>query len=91
VPQIVAILKVGSAVSDFHDPDDSDETEFGLGPGMIDPMLRSNRALSVEQQLQEIYATPKTFDSAANNIPLGDPETTPVPRLLPGEPEADRG
>lgn len=57
---------------------------------MIDPMLRSNRGLSVEQQLQEIYAKPKTFDSAANNIQQGDPETTPVPRLLPGETEADR-
>jgi hypothetical protein len=77
-------------MTDFHDPDDSDETEFGLGRGMIDPQVRSNRALTTEQELQEIYALPKTFDGAANNIPLGDPETTPVPRLLPGETEADR-
>lgn len=77
-------------MSDFHDPDDPNESEFGLGMGMIDPMLRSNRALSVEQQLQEIYAKPKTFDAEANGIDPGDPTTTPVPRLLPGETEADR-
>jgi hypothetical protein len=78
-------------MSDFHDADSADESEFGLGPGMIDPYLRSNRALSVEQELQEIYALPKTFDAEANGIDIGSPDTTPVPRLLPGETEADRG
>lgn len=78
-------------MSDFHDPDSTDESEFGLGPGLIDPMVRANRALTNEQQLQEIYALPKTFDSAnAPSIVPTTPDTTPVPRLLPGETEADR-
>lgn len=77
-------------MSDFHDLDDSEETEFGLGPGLIDPQVRSTRALSGAQQLQEIYAKPHTFDSEANKIDPGDPTTTPVPRLLPGETAADR-
>lgn len=58
--------------------------------GLIDPQVRSNRALTTEQQLQEIYALPKTFDSEANNIKRPNPEDTPVPRLLSGETEADR-
>jgi hypothetical protein len=78
-------------MSDFHDADSADESEFGLGPGLIDPYLRSNRALSTEQQLQEIYALPKTFDAEANNISRPAPDVTPVPRLAPGETEADRG
>jgi hypothetical protein len=77
-------------VSDFHDPDDPNESEFGLGPGLIDPQLRANRALTAEQELQEIYALPKTFDGAANGIPAAEQATTPLPRLLPGETEADR-
>lgn len=84
-------MKVGTAVSDFHDPDSGDESEFGLGPGLIDPQNRANRLLSPGQELMEIYALPKTFDSAANGIDVGDASTTPVPRLLPGETEAERG
>lgn len=79
-------------MSDFHDPDDPNESEFGLGPGLIDPQNRANRSLPVEQQLMEIYALPRTFDSAdAPSVPHQTPDTTPVPRLLPGETEADRG
>ena len=77
-------------MSDFHDADSGDESEFGLGPGVIDPYLRSNRALTTEQQLQEIYALPKTFDSEANGIIRPAQDVTPVPRLLPGEEETDR-
>jgi len=79
------------AVSDFHSADDPNESEFGLGPGMIDPQNRANRVLTTEQELQEIYALPKTFDAEANGIVRPKPEDTPVPRLLPGESEADRG
>jgi hypothetical protein len=76
-------------MSDLHDPDSTDETEFGLGPGLIDPISRRNRNITAEQELQEIYARPKTFDGSMPNRP--DLEDTPVPRLLPGETEADRG
>lgn len=71
-----------------RDVDDPNETEFGLGPGMIDPQLRKDRVLTAEQELQEIYSLPKTFDNSMPNRP--DPQDTPVPRLLPGESESDR-
>lgn len=61
----------------------ADESEFGLGPGMIDPGMRSDRSLPVEQQLWEIAAR-------RDPEPL-DVSEVPVPRLLPGEEEADRG
>lgn len=77
-------------MSDFHDADSGDESEFGLGPGMIEASERANRSMPLHQELWEIYAIPKTFDGATNGIPVGDPETTPVPRLLPDETEADR-
>lgn len=32
-------------------------TEFGGGPGLIDPVLRADRNLTPEQELMEIYAT----------------------------------
>lgn len=77
-------------VSDKRNVDSADESEFGLGVGMIDAGVRKDRALSTEQQLMEIYALPKTFDGAANGVDLGDQFTTPVPRLLPTETIADR-
>lgn len=80
-----------AVVSDFHDSDDPNESEFGLGRGAIDPQNRKNRVLPVEQELWEIYALPKTFDAEANGVVRPKPEDTPVPRLLPGETEADRG
>jgi hypothetical protein len=70
-----------------RDGDAVDESEFGLGPGMIDPTSRADRAIEGYQELQEIYSRPKTFGG------LGTPrlpEETPVPRLLPGESELDR-
>lgn len=58
---------------------------------MIDPYNRANRILEPWQEMAEIKALPKTFDSAeATSIKPSTPETTPVPRLLPGETEADR-
>lgn len=67
------------------------ESEFGLGEGVIDPGLRSSRTLPTHQELAEIYAVPKSFGgSMLPGAPL-PPEETPVPRLLPGETEADRG
>jgi len=72
-------------------PNPDDESEFGLGPGMIDPANRANRVVEPWQEMAEIKALPKTFDSAAaTSIVPADPSTTPVPRLLPGETEADR-
>lgn len=35
----------------------SDHTEFGGGPGLIDPAARADRNISAEQSLLEIYAT----------------------------------
>lgn len=32
-------------------------TEFGGGPGMIDPMRRADRVLEPHEQLWEVYAT----------------------------------
>lgn len=73
---------------DKRDPDDDQESEWGLGTGLIDPIARRDRVLSAEQERMEIMALPKTFD---NSMPdRKTPEETPVPRLLPGETEADR-
>lgn len=67
-------------MSDIHNPKDPDETEFGLGPGLIDPIQRKARAITTEQELQEIYALPKTFDSEKAGTIRPPVETTPVPR-----------
>ena len=75
---------------DKRGSEDDAESEFGLGSGMIDPGLRESRALPVHQQLWEVYALPKTFDGSGGDE-LALPEETPVPRLLPGETETDRG
>lgn len=76
-------------MSDKRDVDSNDESEFGLGRGMIDSGLRASRALPDHQRLAEIYSVPKTFDGSSEDG-LVPPEETPVPRLLPGETEADR-
>lgn len=73
---------------DKRDVENWDESEFGLGTSLIDPVARSDRQLSAEQELMEIYATPKTFDKSG---PIVTPQEAPVPRLLPGEEERDRG
>lgn len=76
--------------ADKHDADSVDESEFGLGTGFIDPITRVNRdGMEPHHHLAEIYALPKTFDGSGG-VAERDPETTPVPRLLPGETESDR-
>lgn len=80
-------------MGDKRDADSLEESEFGLGSGVIDPVMREERTLSVEQQLTEIYSLPKTFGGSELGLEGGERpsvETTPVPRLLPGEEEADR-
>lgn len=68
--------------------DEDEATEFGGGPGLIDPVSRNDRLVSAEQELQEIYSLPKSFGGSLPNRPTQD--KTPVPRLLPGESESDR-
>jgi hypothetical protein len=56
-----------------------DHTEFGGGPGLIDPVLREDRLVSANDQLKEIYATNP-------NDPEADPATSDlyaVPRPAP--------
>ncbi len=72
-----------------RDADSWDQSEFGLGSGMIDPGERASRALPVHQEGWEIKSLPRTFDGSMPDRPT--PETTPVPRLAPGEKESDRG
>jgi hypothetical protein len=74
--------------SDRREVDNVEESEFGLGMGLIDDRSRAERAIPVEQELWEIYALPKTFDGSMPDRKT--PEETPVPRLLPGEEEEDR-
>ena len=71
-----------------RDADSWDQSEFGLGPGMIDEEMRAVRAIPPYMEGWEIAALPKTFDGS--NPDRKPPEETPVPRLLPGETEADR-
>lgn len=77
-------------MADKRNVDDDQESEFGLGTGFIDPISRIDRAMPEHQFLAEIYALPKTFDGSGGETDR-NVETTPVPRLLPGETEADRG
>jgi len=77
------------AMSDWpRDAESDDQSEFGLGSGMLDPGERAARTLAPWQEMAEIKAVPKSFDGSMPNRPA--PEVTPVPRLLPGETEADR-
>lgn len=62
---------------------------------MIDPVMRvdGRDAMPPHQQGWEIRSLPQTFGGSALGLPGGErpePEETPVPRLLPGETEADR-
>jgi hypothetical protein len=67
-------------MSDVRDPDSADESEFGLGEGMIDSVQRADGrdAMPLYQQGWEIYALPKTFDGSMPDRP--SVEETPVPR-----------
>ena len=77
-------------MGDKRDVDSWEESEFGLGDGVIDPISRRDRSMPAHQQLAEIYAVPKSFDNSSE-AGLVPPEETPVPKLLPGELETDRG
>lgn len=82
-------------MADKRDPDSFDESEFGLGTGMIDSVMRvdGRDALPTHQQAWEIRSLPQTFGGTEAGLPGGvrpTPEETPVPRLLPGEKESDR-
>ena len=74
---------------DKRDTESWEESEFGLGNGMMDTGERADRSLPVHQLLWEIYAVPKTFDGSSS-AGLVSPQETPVPRLAPGEEESDR-
>ena len=50
---------------------------------MIDPVSRAERAIPPYMQGWEIFALPKSFDGSMPNRP--PVETTPVPKLPPGE------
>lgn len=65
-------------MSDRRELDNPDESEFGLGEGMIDDRLRADRALEGYMEGWEIKALPKTFDGSMPGRPT--PETTPVPK-----------
>jgi hypothetical protein len=53
-----------------------DHTEFGGGPGLIDPMNRADRTLTPEEELIEIYATDPA-PPRSGHIPA-DPEVMPL-------------
>lgn len=53
-----------------------DHSEFGGGPGMIDPERRADRVLEPHEELWEIKAT--------NPGATEDPQEVPVPRTLTG-------
>lgn len=56
-----------------------DHSEFGGGPGIIDPVLRADRNISAEESLIEIYAThPNRADSDPATADLYD-RLTPLP------------
>ena len=64
-------------------------TEFGGGPGLIDPVARLDRTITPEEELIEIYATnparPESGNVPANEqvSPLGPenfPETATIER-----------
>lgn len=80
---------------DPRDADSWQQSEFGLGEGMIDPVMRTDgRDALGHMELWEIRALPKTFGGSELGLPGGVRpvvEETPVPRLLPGEKESDRG
>jgi hypothetical protein len=76
-----------------RDVESVEQSEFGLGSGMIDPGERADRSLPVHQELWEIKSRPKTYAGSEAGLPGGERpalEDTPVPRLAPGETEADR-
>lgn len=55
-------------------------TEFGGGPGIIDPELRKDRNVTAEESLVEIYAThPHRADSVPETANINDRSPLPWP------------
>lgn len=44
----------------------AEDSEFGLGRGIIDPVARQNRTLTPDQHLIEIYATNPSLPNVGN-------------------------
>lgn len=63
-----------------------DHTEFGGGPGLIDPLLRQERVVTAEDELREIYAT---NPHAAESDPNFKPETADLYDRPWASPEAE--
>lgn len=60
-----------------------DHSEFGGGPGLIDPVLRKDRNVTPEQELLEIYATDPSdpqSDPALVNLETRAPRANRTPR-----------
>lgn len=67
-----------------------DHTEFGGGPGLIDPVLRADRNLTPEEELLEIYHS----NPADGTKDLADVDLTyrPVPEpTAPSDPATAKG
>lgn len=69
----------------------NDHSEFGGGPGMIDPEARKDRALEPYQELWEIHATnPASASATAGDLDatasgeIEELSEVPVPRTLTG-------
>jgi hypothetical protein len=73
---------------DKRDAQTWDQSEFGLGTGAMDPVRRADRDLTPHEFGMEIFALETDF--GGSNLDRPPVETTPVPRLLPGEKETDR-
>lgn len=69
----------------------ADHSEFGGGPGMIDPQRRADRVLEPHEELWEIHMTnPASASAAAGEVDAQAAGTVeelsevPVPRTLTG-------
>ena len=54
-----------------------DHTEFGGGPGLIDPVVREDRALEPHQEPWEVYATNPAPPPEGQEAEL-DPQTATI-------------
>lgn len=66
-----------------YDEVEKGHTEYGGGPGMIDPEVRKDRALSSAEEVREIYALDNRRDDES-------PEEVEIPRR-PGTRRGDFG
>lgn len=62
-----------------------DHSEFGGGPGMIDPQRRADRVLDPHEEGWEIKATnPASESASATGSGTEELSEVPVPRVLDG-------